>query len=508
MKILTSQQMRSLDRDNITHLDTCSIDLMEQASSVLCGCLCSEYDTGTQFVVFAGPGNNGGDGLAISRILANRKYKVEVFLFNTKGTLSPDCQINKERLLNTNGVVFHEITTKFDLPVLKEDVVIVDALFGTGLNRPLSGGFRLLAEFINKSNQKVISVDMPSGMIDVDTDCDSDADITIVHADETFTFHCVKPCMLLADNQKYLGRLNVLDIGLDDSNVNYSNLTYSSTDLVDARSILKPRNSFGHKGMFGHGLLIAGSRGMAGACVLAAKAALRSGIGKVSVHCPQCNLRILQICVPECVVTVSDDSDSVSTVNLSDAHYDAVAFGSGVGQRDDAMTALLDILNQCPNHLVIDADGLNLLSQIDDWQSLLPENTVLTPHRKELLRLCGGKDMSDTALLQVARQCAQECHIYIVLKGHYSMVVTPQGRVFFNVGGNSGMATAGSGDALTGIILALLAQGYKEENACRLGVWLHAAAGDFAARSLSEESLTASDIISNLHSAFRLLHSS
>lgn len=506
MKILTAHQIKALDRENITQLGTLSIDLMERASGVLCDSLCAEYNTATSFMVFAGPGNNGGDGLALSRLLIERGYEVEVYLFNTKNALSEDCLINKERLLKIDGVRFHEITSQFDLPKLGDGVVIVEALFGTGLSRPLSGGFRLLAEFINNSGHRVISVDLPSGMMDVDTECPTNADVVIVRADETFTFHCLKPCMLLADNQQYLGKLTVLDIGLNDSNINYSDLTYSATTEEDAKRLLKHRDAYGHKGTFGHGLLIAGSKGMAGASVLGARGALRAGLGKLTVRCPECNLIPLQISVPEAVISVSGDKDSVSALDIESGRYDAVAFGSGVGQGADAKKALLDVINQKPERLVLDADGLNLLSQLSRWKAIVPQNTILTPHKKEWERLCGLIKMNDTALLQQARMCARDYQIYIVLKGHYTMICTPQGRVFFNIGGNSGMATAGSGDVLTGIILSLLAQGYGHEDACRLGVWLHACAGDIAAKELSEESLVASDIVNALPRAFQLLY--
>lgn len=506
MKILTAQQIKALDRENITQFGTPSIELMERASGVLCERLCAEYTADTPFLVFAGPGNNGGDGLALCRMLMQRGYDVEVYLFNIKNSLSPDCLTNKERLQEMPGAKLHEITSQFDLPHLGEGVVIVEALFGTGLSRPLAGGFRLLAEFINNSGHRVVSVDLPAGMMDVDTECPVGAETFIVRADETFTFHCLKPCMLLADNQQYLGKVSVLDIGLNDSNTNYQELTYCTTTQEEAKRLMKPRNAFGHKGTFGHGLLIAGSRGMAGASVLGAKAALRSGAGKITVCCPECNVQTLQISVPECVVTMGKDKEAVSAVDIEKGRYDAMAFGPGVGQGIDAKRALLDMLNQEPERIVIDADGLNLLSEQNRWKILLPKNAILTPHRKEWVRLCGLKDANDTALLQEARACAMECHIYIVLKSHYTMIFTPQGRVFFNVGGNSGMATAGSGDVLTGILLSLLAQGYDHEDACRLGVWLHACAGDLAAKDLSEESMVASDIVAHLSGAFQLLH--
>ena len=273
---------------------------------------------------------------------------------------------------------------------------------------------------------------------------------------------------------------------------------YAYTELADVKAMLKVRDPEGHKGTFGHGLLIAGQRGMAGAAILSARAALRSGMGKLTVHTADFNLPIMQVAVPEAVIDPITN-DKWSMVNSQLSMFDALAIGPGLGQSDEARSLLQNVLREKPQRLVIDADGLNLLAQMEGWPTLLPQNTVLTPHPMEWQRLTVHDTTADP------RDYAQRYALYIILKGHATHVYTPQGMAFVNTTGNSGMATAGSGDVLTGILLSLLAQGYSHEEACRLGVWLHGKAGDIAAEQLSEESMIASDIVEHLPKAFKEL---
>ena len=273
---------------------------------------------------------------------------------------------------------------------------------------------------------------------------------------------------------------------------------YAYTELADAKAMLKVRDPQGHKGTFGHGLLVAGCKGMAGAAILSARAALRSGMGKLTVHTADFNLPIMQVAVPEAVI-VSITNNQWSIVNGQLSMFDALAIGPGLGQSDEARSLLLNVLQTQPQRLVIDADGLNLLAQTDNWSAILPHSAVLTPHPMEWRRLTAHDPDADP------RDYAQRHALYIILKGHATRVYTPQGNVFVNTTGNSGMATAGSGDVLTGILLSLLAQGYSHEDACRLGVWLHGKAGDIAAEQLSEESIIASDIVEHLPNAFKEL---
>lgn len=503
MKILSSHEMRALDEYNIKSRGMASIDLMENASKAVAGELVALLPSfEIKVVVFAGPGNNGGDGLAIARIVADKGYMVEVFLFNTKNNLSDDCLSNKERLKECKNVSLHEITSQFDFPNLSNDDVIVDALFGTGLNRPLMGGYRQLVEFINNCKNKVVSVDIPSGMLDIAKAVTEGEESVSVKADYTFTFHCLKPAMLLADNQEALGNLKVLDIGLDDSNINFSKTQFGTTETDDARLLLKKRDTFGHKGTFGHGLLVAGSSGMAGASFLAGKAAYRSGVGKLTIHTGAINVPIVQTILPEAVVSADANLNYVTSIEKK--QYSAVGIGPGLGCSVETEEALFDFIKQGDLKLVIDADGLNILSKHYNWAKFLPKDTILTPHPGEWERMI-GKHADSITQLRLAMDYAKLYGIYIILKGHYTAVCTPNGHVYFNVNGNSGMATAGSGDILAGIILSLRCQGYSALDACRLGVWLHGRAGDCAATKYGEHSMMASDMIECLGDAFKTL---
>lgn len=505
MKILSASQVKAVDDYNIKKRGIDSLELMERASGCVAHEIAAMVSVTSKIVVFAGPGNNGGDGLVVSRLLADKGYHVETYLFNTGNGLSSECESNRERLRNYEGVVFHEVISQFDIPCLDEADVIVDALFGTGLCRPLAGGYEVLVEFINKSQNIVMSVDMPSGVLDVSDSCKNvsrnDGNIVAVKADYTFTFHCLKPSMLLDVYGDYFGKIKVLDIGLDDDCVNYEDMPFCLTDFRDVCGMLRKRKPFSNKGTYGHGLLVSGMKGMAGAAVLSAKAALRSGLGKITVHTPEINRQIVQVSVPEAIVEVEEENCFTSR-DLNTDKYDAVAVGPGLGVNAETLQALLALLKKKPARLVLDADALNLLSNYAEWGQLLPEGTIVTPHLKEWRRLAGVQN-GDSSLLVLAMDYAVKYGIYIVLKGHHTAVCTPRKKVFFNTTGNPGMATAGSGDVLTGVLLALLANGYEPEDCCRVGVWLHGKAGDMAADGYSEESLMASDIISNLGKAFK-----
>ncbi|MDD6783392.1 MAG: NAD(P)H-hydrate dehydratase [Prevotellaceae bacterium] len=511
MKVLSTSQMRALDEYNIKTLGVESLELMERASRAVVDEIVHEVinaDSGV--MVFAGPGNNGGDGLAIARMLADRGYSVKAFLFNTRNCLSDDCMANRKRLAECEGVELVEITSQFDFPSLNPKDIIIDALFGTGLSRPLSGGYAKLVGFINRSGNTVVSVDVPSGMLDVDT-VDLKALRVVVKADYTYTFHSLKPTMLLADNREFLGVVKVLDIGLDDSNIDYTNTPFSTTGLLEAREIIQPLNDFAHKGTCGHGLLVAGSYGMAGASVLAAKAALKTGLGKLTLHTPINNLAVVQTAVPEAVVDFDSDQFCFTEVGQElVAHCNAVAIGPGLGKGNETIGGLFHLLEQRPQRLIVDADALNILSLKTEWASLLPKDTIITPHRREWQRLLGveGNELvDDTWLLAEAMKRASDYGIYIVLKGHFTAVCCPGHKVFFNTTGNAGMATAGSGDVLTGIILALRARGYSAQDACRLGVWLHGKAGDCYAEANCRETLVASDLIDDISKAYKTLYS-
>lgn len=501
MKILTGDQIRAVDQYTILNEPIKSIDLMERTAHTFTQALIKQFSSATPVKIFAGPGNNGGDALAIARILADREYDVDVYLFNPQDKLSENCIINKDRLIKKSFVQFHEIKDQFTPPILKKEDLIIDGLFGTGLNRPLSGGFASVIQYINSSKSTVISIDIPSGLM-----CeDNTANISdyIIRADITFTLQMPKLSFLFADNDPFLGRLEVLDIHLSQEGIMKQDTPYSIIEAEDVHSYIKPRKKYSHKGTFGHALLIAGKYCMAGASVLAAKACLRSGVGLVTVNGPSCNRTILQESVPEAIYYSDPDERCFTTPIIDIDRYTALAIGPGIGTEKITAQAMIKQIQRCERlSMVIDADAINLLSEHKDWISHLPKYAVLTPHPKELERMV-GKCRNGFERLSKAKELAIRQQIYIILKGAYTTIIDTNGQCRFNPTGNPGMATGGSGDVLTGILLALLAQKYEVDNACVLAVYIHGLAGDLAAQEKGEISLVASDIIEYLPKAWK-----
>ena len=499
MKVFSAKQMRELDAFTIQSENISSVELMERAAREVALALMARWSSSTPFVVFAGAGNNGGDALAVSRLLLKQGYKVKTYLFNPQYELRPDCQINKERLKVLPNADFIEVCAQFEPPQITSDMVILDGLFGTGLNKPLSGGFASLVKFINASQAKVVSIDMPSGLM-----CENNMgniEANIVRADLTLTFQYPKLAQLIDENFKYVGELQILDIGLSESYAEKMQTPYLLVEQKDIAPLLLQRSPLGHKGTFGHALLIAGKYGMAGAAILATKSCLRSGVGKVTLHTPTRNNDLLQMSVPEAILSHDADATCFTTPLTDLSGYQALGIGPGIGVSTATSLAMLEQVQQTNIPLVIDADGIKILATHRGALHLLPKGTILTPHLGEFMRL-GNRSIDHFTSLSEAREKATTLGVYIVLKGRYTAICTPDGKTFFNTTGNSGMATAGSGDVLTGVLTSLLAQGYTPLDACLLGVWLHGKAGDYAAAELSEESVTASDIINYLPKAF------
>ncbi len=503
MKIFTSTQIHELDQYTIEHEPISSIDLMERAAKAITLAIADTWTTFTPVVVFAGPGNNGGDALAVSRMLAEKGYTVSVYLFNTNNNLSEECAENKKRVQECKRIKsFTEIIREFDPPQLTSNTLVVDGLFGTGLNKPLESGFAALVKYINQAPCKVVSIDVPSGLM---AECNTYNNPNhIIRANLTLTLQTNKLAFLFADTQQYVGKLRVLDIRLSQDYMHSTDSFYTIQEEKDVRALILPREDFAHKGTMGHALLVAGSRGMAGAAILASRACLRSGAGKLTVHTPKANCDILQISVPEAVVQL-DMEDEYFSEAVSTDEFDAIGIGPGLGQLEGTAIALIAQLRKCHAPVVADADALNILGSHQAWMQQLPKDMILTPHPKEFDLLCGQRCTDDYERLTKAREMAQRLHVYIILKGHYSALCSPDGNVVFNKTGNSGMATAGSGDVLTGIITGLLARGYNQMSACRLGMYLHGLAGDIAAKTMGKECLIASDIIQCLPEAFGVL---
>ena len=499
-KIFETAKIKELDQYTIEHEPISSIDLVERAATAFTQEFCHNFSKQNRVVIFSGQGNNGADALAIASLLSEEGYQIETFLLNPVHHLSPECEINKQRLLDEGKVRFVEVIDDFTPPTLTERDIVIDGLFGSGLNRPLSGGYAAVVDYINKSDAVVVSIDIPSGLFGEDNrlnipDC-------IIKADYTYTFEFPKLAFLMPENESFIGKWKALPIGIHPDIIEATKTYYKMIADVDFTGLLTPRSKFAHKGMFGHALLIAGSKGKMGAAVLAAKACLRSGVGLLTIHIPQRGEITLQSTVPEAMLSLDTDTDFV-TISPEVTRYEAIAVGPGLDTQLPSVIMLKELLESARKPFVLDADALNILASNPELIPLLPPASILTPHPKEFDRLFGTCECGYERI-QKARIKAMELTVCIVLKGAYTTICTPEGNVYFNPTGNPGMATAGSGDVLTGIILSLLAQGYEPETSAVAGVYLHGLAGDLATASISEESVIASDIIQMLGKAFRL----
>ena len=504
MKIFTSAQIKELYKYTSEHDDVKPIDLTERIAKEFTRCIMDEWSEQTPVVVFAGPGENGAQALAVARLLAETNYHVSVYLFNIHNDLCDNCQTNKQRLLDGKRLEnFFEINLNFDPPELTADMLVIDGLFGPTLSNPLKGGFASLVKYVNASPAKVVAIDIPSGLMSEDNTYNIKTNI--IRADLTLTLQQKKLCMLLADCQQYVGRLKVVDVMLSPGYIQKTEAPYRIIEEQDLRPRMLHRSDFAHKGSMGSALLIAGSYGMAGAALLATKACLRAGVGKVTVHIPKRNYEIMQLGVPEAVVQLDREETYFSEAVDSD-DFDAVGIGPGLGQNENSAIALIGQVRraQCP--VVLDADAINILANHQAWIQQLPKGIIFTPHPKEFDRFCGTTFSSDYDRLLHARQMAEHLQGYIILKGHYSALCMPDGHIVFNSTGNSGMATAGSGDVLMGIITGLLARGYQKADACLLGMYLHGLAGDLAIKTIGKESLIARDLIDYLPQAFARLN--
>lgn len=505
MKILDPNQIREVDRYTIINEPVPSIDLMERAAKAVADWIFSNQ-MAKSYCFFCGPGNNGGDGLAIARLLTDLPVSITVYMLKITDKLSGDTQINTSRLRKTHADCIHEITdvTQVDFDNIGEEVVVIDAILGSGLNRKTSGFVRDIIKAINKLPNNIIAVDIPSGLF-ANYSNEYVHKEGIIKADYTLTFQLPKLSFLLPENALFVGRWYNLNIGLLQQGIDQYKTNYYIIEREQVKQIRKRRKKFSHKGNFGHALLIAGSYGKMGASILASKACLKSGVGLLTAHIPHLGYQIMQSSVPEAMTSI-DRSEIVFTEFPELSKFNAIGIGPGLDTKKNSVMAFEKLLdNVSDQKMVIDADGLNILSQNKFLLVKLPRNTILTPHPKEFERLA-GKWRNEMERLSVLQEFCQHYRVVTVLKGAHSVIALPNGTCFFNSTGNPGMATAGSGDVLAGIILALLAQGYSEEDAAMVGVYIHGTAGDEALGYESEESLIASDIITQLGTAFNTLN--
>lgn len=390
----------------------------------------------------------------------------------------------------------HSIESEKQIPLIPKSALVVDSIFGTGLSRKTDGIAASVIEVINASGAKIFSVDVPSGMFCDKPNAKSDV---VVHADYLFTFHAPKLAFLFPDAAGYVKHFEVLDIGLHAAFEKQlpSAHFYITEDKI--RMLVKPRGKFAHKGNFGHALIAAGSFGKMGAAVLSVRAALRSGCGLVTALVPECGYEIMQTSNAEAMVEVSGEDQLYSVPDRE--KFNAVGVGCGIGMTAYAVKFMSNLLHQYRMPIVLDADALNILSEHKKLLKQIPENSILTPHPGEFRRLAGDWK-NDFERLEKQKMFSEEHKVIVVLKGAHTSVSTPDRKIYFNSTGNSGMAKGGSGDVLTGIITALLAQKYSSLDAALLGVFVHGFAGDIAAKKMGKTSMTASDIINALPEAF------
>ncbi|MBR8537408.1 NAD(P)H-hydrate dehydratase [Carboxylicivirga sediminis] len=500
MKIFPVAQVSSIDQYTIQNEPIASIDLMERAASAFYRRFTALYPHG-DVSVLAGPGNNGGDALAVARMLLQDGRDVEVFMLTSEDKLSQDAQLNYQRLQRIKKCTV-TLQSEEQLTAIGTENTIIDGLFGSGLNRPLEGLAQKLVAYINNTNVQVVSIDIPSGLFGEDN-AGNDPE-AIIMADYTISFQFPKLAFLLAENEAFVGEWVVEEIGLHPQIIKETSSDYCYSDRQLIRQLLKQPGRFSHKGDMGHALLLAGSYGKMGAAVLASKACLKAGVGLLTTHVPRLGYGIIQTAVPEAMASI-DRSDILLSEFPDINGFDAVGVGPGIGTKPNTITAmreLLQALNGKP--IVMDADALNILSQDESMWELMPDNAIITPHPGEFDRLA-GPSYSAFERLQKAQQFAIDMQVVIVLKGAFTAVINVDGHCYFNSSGNYGMATAGSGDALTGILLALLAQGYSVLEAARLGVYLHGLAADLLLQQMAEEAIVASDIISKIGAAFQSL---
>jgi NAD(P)H-hydrate epimerase len=504
MKIFRTGQIKEIDKLTIESEPIASIDLMERAADQLQRWFARNFDRSRRVIIFAGPGNNGGDGLALARLLSVNRFNAEVFFVKVSENTSDDWNVNFRRIEKETPVLFNTLENIEHFPFISSDDILIDAIFGSGLSRPADGLAGLVIRKINQTGNIVISIDIPSGMSGEDNSTNNPE--TIIRADFSLSFEFPKLAFMFGENAGFVGEWVVLPIGLNKNAIRNTQTPYQLVEDNHVMPLLKKRLKFDHKGKYGHGLLIAGSYGKTGAAVIGARAALRTGVGLVTCHVPVCGYQVLQVSIPEAMAIIDKNETVISEADTLD-HFDAVAVGPGIGTDQLTQEALHKIILNCDKPLVIDADGINILGLNKNWLSELPAGTILTPHVKEFERIAG---LAKNSYQRLERQVefAAEFRCIVILKGAYTAVATPEGKIYFNSTGNPGMATAGSGDVLTGMILSLLAQGYSPENASVTGVYLHGLAGDIASIKSGYESLIASDIINNIGNAFLKIRTS
>jgi hydroxyethylthiazole kinase-like uncharacterized protein yjeF len=502
MNILSAAQIKEADQYTIANEPIASIDLMERAAMACVRRLVKLIDDHTKVYVACGCGNNGGDGLAISRLLLERGYEVETIIIFSKDVLSPDAQLNHEKLKEKNLARIHEIKKIEELKSFsfEQPSVLIDALLGTGLKGKVEGLLSECIHIFNAMFRNTISIDVPSGLNCDEITLEKDA---VIESALTLSLQLPKLAFLLPENEEFVPAFEIIDIGLSEEAIVRSKSAFHYLAKYEISALLKKRNKFEHKGNFGHALLLAGSKDKPGAALISSRATLRSGAGLLTVHSVKNVLDAMIVQTPEAMCEHDENNEHITTL-IKPENYDAIGIGPGIGTHEDSQNVLKKLLNYYKGKLVIDADALNILAENKTWLSFLPPNSILTPHPKEFERLAGKSD-NDLDRLKNLKEFSIKHHCIVILKGAHSAVAMPDGNIFFNSTGNSGLSKAGSGDGLTGIILGLLARGYNAPQSAIIGTFVHGYAADLLVKKKSMESILISDVIENLPKAFRKL---
>ena len=503
MKILPVEKIREADRFTIEHEPIADIDLMERAAETCCQWFTTNFPEKPAIKIFCGNGNNGGDGMAIARILCNAGYKTDVYITGNESRFSPNTLENFYRIKEIQEIGIHTLIEDEEMSIhIAEGEIVIDALFGSGLSRKIEGFYEGIIRMINESKGLIVSIDVPSGLFCDESMAAIDNPLVIM-ADHTLTFSPPKLAFFFPENEQYFGEVHLLEIGIHPAFLDHVFTHHFLIQREDCVKFLKHRNKFSHKGNFGHALLIAGSYGKAGASVLATKACLRSGAGLVTSHLPKSCIPVIQSCVPEGMVEVDDD-DHIFTGFSDLSKYSAIGVGPGIGQAVETQKALKFLIQESHVPLILDADAINILGENRTWLSFLPKGSILTPHMKEFER-GAGKSENVFERNRIQRDFSVKYGVYVVLKGAHTAISTPEVDCFFNSTGNPGMATAGSGDVLTGIIAGLLAQNYSPKEAAIYGVYIHGLAGDLSSEHLTEYCVTAKNILQFIPKALKTL---
>ncbi|MFO7862933.1 MAG: NAD(P)H-hydrate dehydratase [Salinivirgaceae bacterium] len=499
MKILTAEQIREIDEATIKGEPISSVNLMERAANQLLQVVLHQFTQAKNIALLAGPGNNGGDAIALTRLLSENGKRTTLFLIDLGGQLSPDSKANLNRLDNYKEVTIETISKNDASPDFQEYDLLIDGIFGSGLSRPVEGWLATLFSAINQSASKIMSIDIPSGLFSEDNTENNGA---IIKAAYTVSFEFPKLAFLLPENEPYVGEWEVRSINLLPQAID-KQTTSNYCTTIDRLPELQKRSKFAHKGHFGHALLIAGSYGKTGAALLAAKACLRSGVGLLTVHVPQSAYEILQSTVPEAMALI-DETEQIYCSAGNIEKFDFVGAGPGIGQKKSMVDALRTTLSHAKKSMVLDADALNIIAAHQELFKLIPENSILTPHPKEFDRLT-HTHTSQLQRIESAKKLAKQHNIIIILKGAHTAIINSNGQAFFNTTGSPAMAKGGSGDVLTGMVLGILSSGYRPINAAILATFLHGKAAELALANESVESVIATDIIEQIGAAFEFV---